>query len=82
MARNKSVEIDVSKELTEIKKLLTEGGNKSDAAFSMSVGLFAMALALTFIPVVPNYASGIVLFIGGLVALIVGLRQYNKRKST
>ena len=73
-------EVNVTKEIVEIKKILAEGERKSDAKFNVSVGLFALALALTFIPPVPNFLSGILLAIGGFIALFVGLKQSKKDK--
>ena len=71
-------EVNGAKEIVEIKEMLAEDERKSDAKFNMSVGLFALALALTFIPPVPNFVSGILLAIGGFIALFIGLKQSKK----
>lgn len=72
---------EIHDDVRRIGELIKRSERRSDAKFNFSVGLFAVALSLTFILVVPNFVSGVVLFIGGAIGVAYGVKQYLKSKS-
>ncbi len=68
----------ILKEIQDVKRLLTQGGQQSIVMFVLSMSIAAIVLALTFIPPVPDFFSGIILFVIGAVGLWYAARL-NKR---
>ena len=68
----------ILEEILEVKRLLTQGSQQSIVIFVLSMSIAAIVLALTFIPPVPDFFSGIVLFVIGAVGLWYAVRLHKR----